>query len=121
MKLTNGEIFDAREPLAELLLKELPVKVSYGLATLSLKLDAQLQIINKVRMGLFKTYGEPDPVNPTKLLVRPGTEKAEKFFSEQTELMAQEVEIVLEPVGLPDTLEIKPLALLALRKFVKVK
>ena len=34
MKLTNGEIFDAREPLQKLLEQKFPVKVSYGLANL---------------------------------------------------------------------------------------
>ena len=120
MKLTNLEIFNAKEPLSKLLQEKLPVKSSYGLAKLASKLDPQLGVIEKVRQGLIQTYGEKDPDNPQQIRVSPQSEGFQKFAEEFGELMAQEVEIVVEVVTLPDTLEVEPSVLMALEKFVKI-
>ena len=120
MKLTNGEIFNAKEPLEKLLQEKLPVKTSYGLAKLASKLNDQLQVIEKVRQGLILTYGENNPDNPIQIRVDPQSEGFSKFAEELGELMTQEVEIVFEKVTLPDTLEVEPSVLMALEKFVKV-
>ena len=158
MKLTNQEIFNAKAPLEKLLGEKFPLKVSHGLATLVTKLNDQLQVIDKVRQGLFQTYGIPNPQNPTQLLAPPAmivetdndgkqitdeagnvtmvpNPKMQKFASEIEELLSIEVEIVLEPVTLPEKvaatcdkcghnmdrlLEIEPLTLMKLEKFVKV-
>jgi hypothetical protein len=120
MKLTNGEIFNSKEPLQKLMDERLPVKVSYGLAKLAAKLNEQLQIIEQVRQGLIITYGEPDPKVPNRTWVNPTSDKYSKFVTEYGELMKQEVEIVLDVVTLPETLEIEPSVLMALDKFVKI-
>ena len=120
MKLTNGEIFNAKAPLEVLLKEKFPVKVSYGLAKLAAKLNDQVQIIEKVRQGLIETYGEKDPNNPMQIRVVPQSENFPKFTSEFEELMAQKIELVLEVVTLPDTLEVEPITLMALDKFIRV-
>ena len=120
MKLTNLEIFNAKEPLRKLLEEKLPVKSSYGLAKLASKLDPQLGVIEKVRQGLIQTYGEKDPDNPQQIKVSSQSEGFPKFAEEYGELMAKEVEIVIEVVALPDTLEVDAATLMALQKFVKV-
>ena len=120
MKLTNLEIFNTKAPLEKLISKELPVKASYGLAKLAAKLNGQLVIIEQVRKGLFKTYGEIDPNDPDQTRVDPQMKGFPKFMSEYGELMAQETEIVFDVVTLPDTLEIDAATLMALEKFVKV-
>jgi hypothetical protein len=120
MKLTNGEIFNSKEPLQKLMTERLPVKVSYGLAKLAAKLNEQLQVIEQVRQGLVTTYGEPDPDVPNRTRVSPTSDKYPKFLTEYGELMNQEVEIVLEVVTLPETLEIEPSVLMALDKFIKI-
>ncbi len=120
MKLTNGEIFNAKEPLEKLIQEKLPVKASYGLAKLAAKLNDQLQVIEKVRQGLIQTYGEKDPDNPMRIRVDPQGEGFSKFAEEYGELMAQEVEIVFDVVTLPDTLEVEPAVLMALDKFIKI-
>ena len=121
MKLTNGEIFNAKEPLGELMKQKFPVKVSYGLAKLASKLNDQLQVIEKVRQGLIQTYGEKNPDNPMQTRVVPGSEGFPKFAEEYGELMSQTIEIVIDVVTLPDTLEIEPAILMALDKFIKVQ
>ena len=120
MKLTNGEIFNAKAPLETLLKEKFPVKVSYGLAKLASKLNDQLQVSEKVRQGLIETYGEKNPDNPQQISVSPQSEGWPKFAEEYGELMSQEVEIVFDVVTLPDTLEIEPTVLMALEKFIKV-
>ena len=122
MKLTNGEIFSAKEPLQKLLAEKPPFAVSYGLAVLASKLDVQLGIIEKVRNGLVQTYGDKDPENPQQIKVNPQSESFPKFAEEYNELMSKEVEIVLDVVEIPSTVEltVEPTVLLALLKFIKM-
>jgi len=135
VKLSNGDIFNAREPLQKLIGERFPVKVSYGLAKMANKLNEQLKVIDEVRNGLIKTYGTPDPENPQQIRVDPTDKNFEKFAEEFNELMAQEVEIVFEKVRLPEKvaatcdkcshnmdkmLEIEPNILMALEKFVEI-
>jgi len=121
MKLTNGEIFNAKGPLEQLMANKFPVKVSYGLAKLASTLNSQLQVIEKVRHGLIETYGEKNPDNPMQISVSPQSENFPKFAEEYGVLMAQEVEVVIEQVTLPETLEVEPVILMALEKFIKVE
>lgn len=125
MKLLNGEIFNAREPLQTLMGKELPVKVAYGLAKMANKLNEQFKVIEDVRMGLIRKYGEADKENPQQIAVKLESENYPKFVAEVTELMNQEVEVVIEKVKLPQEvdgkpLQIEPSILMALMQFVEV-
>ena len=127
MKITNGEIYNALvakppelSPLEKLLAEKLPVKVSYPLARLTSRMKEQLQIIEKVRQGLLKTYGEPSKENPQQIIINNTSENYSKFVTEIGELLALDIEIVFEKVMLPDTLEIEPTVLMALDKFIKV-
>ena len=135
MKLNNGEIFTAMEPLGKLMGEKFPVKVSYGLAKLANKLSEQLKVIEEVRNGLIKTYGEADKDNPQQIKVDPQGDNFQKFVGELNELFAQEVEVVFDKIKLPEKvaatcdackhnmdkmLEIEPSVLMALEKFVEV-
>ena len=64
MKLTNGEILNAKEPLQRLVGERFPVKTSLALLKMVRKLDEHLIPAEQVRDGLFKMYGEPNPDNP---------------------------------------------------------
>lgn len=120
MKLTNGEILNAKMPLQQLVANKFPVRTSLALVQLVQKLNEVMVPVEEVRSGLIKTYGKPIPDKPGQAGVQPGDENWEKFLAEFNELMEQEVEIVFEPVALPDTLEIEPTILMALEKFVKI-
>ena len=135
MKLNNGEIFAAREPLQKLMEIKLPVKASLGVAKLANKLNEKLKVIEEVRNGLVKTYGEKDPANPQQFRVSPENEKFAKFAEELEELFAQEEEVVFDKIKLPEKvaatcdkcnhnmdkmLEIEPNILMALEKFVEI-
>lgn len=120
MKLTNSEIFNAKEPLKELIKNKFPVKTSLALVKLAHKLNEFLLPIEQVREGLIRTHGKPDPEHPQQFRVAPDCEGFSKFIEELGELMSQEVEIVIEKVALPETLEIEPTILMALEKFIRV-
>jgi len=120
VKLTNGEILNAKMPLQQLVANKFPVKTSLALVKLVQKLNEILGPVEEVRMGLVKTYGKPIPENPQQARVSPGDEGWDEFQSEFEELMAQEVEVVIDKVELPETLEIEPSVLMALEKFIKV-
>ena len=120
MKLTNGEIFSAKVPLQQLTANRFPVKTSLALVKLTQKLNEFLKPIEQVREGLIKTYGKPDPENPQQTGVKPGDENWEKFVEEFNELMSQEVEVVIEKITLPESLEIEPTIVMALEKFIKI-
>ena len=133
MKLTNGDIFQAQEPLRAIMEQKFPVMVSYKLSKLVMKLNEPFKVIEEVRNGLIKKYGEADGKGNT--AVKQEGENWVKFLAEFNELMGQETEIVIEKVKLPEkvaatcdkcnhnmdkALEIEPKILMALEKFVEV-
>lgn len=134
MKLNNGEIFNAWDALNKLTPEgtKFPVMVSMGIVKLRTKLSDPYKEIEEVRNGLIKTYGKEEGGQTR---VDPEYEGFPKFVEEFNELMAQEVEVVIEKVKLPEKvattcdkckhnmdkmLEIEPSVLMALEKFVEV-
>lgn len=120
MKLNNAEIFNARESFEKLLAIKLPVKISYELLKMTTKLNEQLGVIEKVRSRLIQEYGQEDEKRKGYFRVTPDCPGFSKFLSEFGELMQQEVEINIQKVKLPDTLEIEASVLMALEKFVTI-
>ncbi len=133
MKLTNGEIWGSQEPLKKLIEQKFPVMVSYKLSKLVMKLNEQFKVIDEVRQGLIKKFGETDEKG--NIQVKPEGENFAKFVVEFNELMSQEVEIAIEKVKLPEKVaatcdkcnhnmdkafEIEPSLLIALDKFTEV-
>ena len=133
MKVTNGDIFTAREPLTKIMEQKFPVMVSYKLAKMMSKLNGQYKVIEDVRNGLIKKYGEKDEKG--NIQVKPDGPNWTVFIGDFNELMALETEIVFEKVKLPEKvaavcdkcshnmdrpLEIEPKTLMALDKFVEV-
>lgn len=121
MKLTNFEIINAKVPLQQLAANKLPVTTSLALVRLIQKLAEFLVPIEQVREGLIKTYGEVDKENPMQTKISPGDKNWQKFAEEFQELMSQEVEVVIEKVALPNTLEIEPAILMPLERFIMVE
>ena len=124
MKLTNGEIFQASKPLEELSKERLPLKASYRVALLIKKLSDQLSVIENVRVGLIKKYGELK--EDGEMVIQPNSKNWDKFVSEMNELLAQETEIVFEKIELPaeingEPFQIEPSNLILLEKFIVVK
>ncbi len=135
MKVSNGEINQAQAPFRDLTTRRLPVKTAYALARIGAKLAEQMAIIEGVRKGLFETYGKPDPKKLHNLQMLEEFDTYPKFMAEMEELYAETVELEIDPVMLPLTvdsvcekcntpvtrpLEIEPAILMLLDKFIKV-
>ena len=123
MKVTNSEIWAAKEPLDKLLQVKLPVKTSYQIARLVRKITEEYLVIEPVRIGLVKKYGKADDKGNISIFTAP-QEDQEKFVVEYNELMGQEVEIVVDKItisaGQADKLELEPAIFLPLDKFIVV-
>ncbi len=153
---TSGEIFAVREPLSQLMQQKWPMGTSFKLATLAKTIQEELKVIEDLRNALIKEYGVADEANPNQITVptiieklddkgKPVIEKGKpvmvanpnlaKFLDEVSELMKQEVKMVVEKVKLPEMVastcdackhnmdkvrEIEPAVLLLLDKFVEV-
>ena len=118
MKLTNKEILEAIEPLKSLLEEKFPIKTSYALAKLAVKLDNELKAFNDVRTGLIKKYGVIGKEG--QLVVEKDSESWTEFEANFTELLNQEIEVVFEKVVLAD-INIEPSHVMVLDKFIEVK
>lgn len=123
MLLSNGEIWQARDALKELVVKPWPVKTAYWLARLSRRLSEPAADIEQVKNMLIIKYGQSDANGRTE--IRPGSDSWETFVKEFNELMATETEVdfapVQLPVQLPDSdITITPATLMALDAFVEV-
>ena len=123
MKLTNGEIFSSREPLEALLQMKFPVAISFKLAKTASKVNDALKTIEGVRNGLINRYGAPNDLG--QMWVAPDSANFEAFVKEFNDLMAIEVEVVIDKVKLPEEvdgkpLEVAPALLMALSQFVEV-
>lgn len=126
MLLKNGEVYAAWEPLTKLLEREWPVKVSYLLAQMARKLRDQYEVIEQVRATLIKKHGSPVEGRRNQMAVDPSSENIQKFTEEYNDLMEQAVDVdVTGKVKLPTTVDgrevqVEPLVLMALDKFVEV-
>ena len=120
MKLTNADIFNSRGAFEKLLAQKLPIKTCYKLLDIVSKVNTQLAIIEAAKSKLVGTYGQPDEKRKGLIRVTPDCTEYAKFMEEFGELMSVEVELDIEPVSLPGTLEIEPSVLMVLDKFIKL-
>jgi len=133
MKLQNGDIFRAREPLQKLMEVKLPVKASYQVAKLANTLNLQLKIVDDVRNKLITEYGTKSESG--QISIDQTSPNLPKFLEEFGELLEQEVDLQIEKVKLPESvsatcdschhnmnrqLEVEPSILMALEKFIIV-
>uniref|UniRef100_A0A6M3XLD4 Uncharacterized protein n=1 Tax=viral metagenome TaxID=1070528 RepID=A0A6M3XLD4_9ZZZZ len=118
MKLTNGDIYNARESLMALLEEKMPVAISFKVAKLANKFNVELKTIEDVKNGLIKKYGKPDEKG--RVSVPQDSPEFDKFVEEFNELMEQTVEMVVDKIKLSEDLSIEPKTLMALEKFVEV-
>lgn len=109
-----------------------PVKTAYALAKLGIKLNEPLAVIDQVRKGLIDKYVPKDERGRQKTKQGDGgmvfdmpPEAEAKLNEEFSELLDQSVEVVFEKVKLPEgsdgkVIEVEPVILMALMKFVEV-
>ncbi len=120
MRVSNGDVFQAREPLQRLLGEKFPMKTAIALRDFKRKLAEKWDVIEDIRLGLVKEYGETDDKGQT--TVKQGTEKWDKFVTEFNDLMAMDCEIDGNKVVVPLTGNVMVSAadMEALDKFIEV-
>lgn len=125
MELKNGEIYSAYLALDRLSNEKLPIKVAFGLAKVSVRLEPIFRAIEKVRITLLKKYGVENQANYA--ISGATKENRSSFEMELDELLGQMSDIgEVTKVKLPETtasdkvLEIEPGILAALDKFVEI-
>lgn len=128
LKILNGDIYEAfvgeASPFPTLLAQKLPVIISYKLSKLALKLREELKVIEEVRLGLVRKYGEQDEMG--NISVKADNPNFSSFVKDFTELMKAEVELPSPPwerVKIPEgvDLQIAPSVLMALDRFIVVE
>lgn len=123
MQATNGDIWNAREALSELLKEKLPVKTAYWLAKLARKASEHLRDIDLMRVKLIREHGTADEKGNTE--VKRDSEQWPAFEVAFNELMAETVELEglpMEKITLPSDngLCISAATLMVLEPFVEV-
>ena len=121
MKVSNQQVWQARQPLQSLLDQRLPVPVSYRMLLLARAVNEQIKVIDEVRVGLVNRHGAPD--GNGQIRVSEGSEHWGDWVRDYTELMTQEAELPVARVQLTGALEnvqITPNDLLLLEPFVEV-
>jgi len=118
MKLSVQEILAANQGLPEMLTWSLPAATSLKVARMAKAIRAEAQTIMGVRNDLIRKYGSPD--DKGNHVINQEHENWPAFNEELQALLAEEVEIDVEPVELPASLEISAGAILALEKLVTI-
>jgi len=122
MEITNMEIFNAREPLTKLMAVKVPILVSYELVKMGKILQAQWEIIDSMRSKLCEAYGEPDPAFGGVPVVKadPNSLLFQKFSEEFGEILKQTVDLDIQVVELPPNIDLEPVVLMRLERFIKL-
>lgn len=121
MRVSNGDIWQARESIGDLLKEKLPVKTAYWLAKLGRKVSEHVRDIEAVRVKLIHEYGTKDEQGNVRIPAE--SPELAKFLAAFGELMDETVEIEgIDRITLPtdNGLTITPAALMALEPFVEV-
>ncbi len=108
----------AKEPLQNLSSKEMPLKTSYGLARLIRKINDELAVFEESRLTLVKKYGDLNEEEGT-YIVPP--DKIPLFGKEYAEFLDVDVELDCGKIVLPETINIKPIDLVALCDFIEIE
>lgn len=123
MKFKVGEIRPVIQGLEEIIKIDLPVKPSYWLARILVKIGQEARSFDNVRVKLIEKYGARD--DKGKLILDKKTNNyeitdKESFNKEFKELAEQEFEIDVKPIKLDDLgdINIKPYILARLQKII---
>jgi len=97
MKLTAGELMDARPALTELAQQKWPIVVAYRLAKLIREMDRELEPVEKVRGDLIRELGTQEGMAHT---VKPDSPNFPVFIEKLNELRVQPIVLAQAPVVL---------------------
>ena len=137
MKITNGEILNTKVPLQALLTQKMPGLSSLGILDLVQVLNPHLIPVEETQNKLLREYGEVDPNNSRRILINEfilvpdethegrmlqvPNPNFEIFTKELGAVLAVEVEVKVKIVNVPSSVEISPVHVMALKKFITIK
>lgn len=124
MKVTNGVVWLAPEPLSKLLKERLPVKTSLALAKLQAEINRHRGPIEATRLTLVTRYGKENG-KPGQFIVERASAEFPQFAREYEALMNETCELTADKIKLPTDVDgkpftIEPEVLLPLLDFVEV-
>lgn len=119
MKLTVANLVEGRDALRNFLnSSEMPIQLAFRLEQAVPSLDSELRRIEKYNNELAQKYGEKKEDGT--LTVTPGSEEHKKFFDERAALLAEHVELDMQPVRKEElmntNIKISPVELSILKK-----
>ena len=120
MKVTNGEVRLMKDALEKLIAIRTSAKMAFQLAKLTNEVNEHFQVMEIARNGLVKQYGT-ERADGRIEINDSAKESKEEFWAEFVKLLEEEVEIDIEPIELPETLEVEPSTLMPLMRFIEVK
>ena len=117
MKFALGEIRGMKDPLVNLIDKQIPIKTAWKLNRLVKSLDKELGEIEEFRVGLVKKFGEEGDDGNFSV----PKDKMELFIDEFNELLNTEIDVEFEPIDIEvfGDINISAKDLMLLEKIIK--
>ena len=115
MKATYNQILSAREALAKLSDKALPIKESVHLARLIKKLNSELEVFNDKQGQLFKKYGNPDDEGVYTIEQK----NHAAFEAELKQLLDVEFDLGCDKVHIASNIDIEASVIIATESFIE--
>lgn len=116
MKTKLKTIVNAREAVGRLAGQALPVSVSYRVAKLVKAMNEELRVYEAERVKVCEKCGTLNEAEGKYII-----NKGEEFNRELSSLLDMQVELNVEKVTLPETLNITPHDIIALEEFVQIE
>ena len=120
MKITLGDLRDAKKALDILFNKELDITMAFKLSKLLKTVDRELKDLEEFRLKLVQKYGEQDKKSRAFTVTE---EKQVDFYAEFGKLLDSEISINFTkiPVKELDGMKITPSQIALLEPFIKEK
>ena len=102
VKINLGELKNISASLTKILSQDMPVLQAYRMTKLAKSADKELKVVEDLRIGLVKKYGETNEQGNVEVKGR-----MSEFITEFNELLSEEVEISFIPINIDDLGDIK--------------
>lgn len=119
MKLKISEVLSATIGLVEIAKVKMPVTVGFKLARLIKIIRVEAETATAELNKLLPEYGVEMPDTPGTFTIAP--DKRAGYVAAVKALHDTEIDVAVESVELPDTLEVSPSALVAVGELVRLK
>jgi len=95
VKVKKGQIYISSSAFNELTKEKLPGKTSYDIIKLTREINNEIDVIEKVRLGLVEKYGEK---TGNAIEVKRDSQNHVEFVKEMNEVLDQEIDLNFDKV-----------------------